>query len=463
MEGDYATFPDVTLCDLQSQSNGVYDTQTSKEFMRPLNESISSKNFSDYMKEHYPSLKYDVNLAITKINSRQQSPGIIWVNSILQKNFSFSYEQIPIIDCQFINWDYTQNQNSNCLASVKQVWDPDYAVCYTMRVNSSQRQNVRALSAIVYLENISKYSKKHFHLKNIKNSQVTSGIRVLTHAPCTQPAMKSGIDCGAGSVTTIVLEQTKQTRLPAPYTDCTTQKTLGPGDEFNPYTGESCVDACIQQQYVNKCGCLSNSFHFTYKQMEESNFSDCKFVQATSDNSSLNFKQAGQLLCYYAFSPDNSACSKGCLPACEVYKYSTNVNSAPWPEPTILSSLYDTYIKDHSRFGGKYDQYRPLYYESKQNISAYLDHLQQLYKEGLFQANFLQLTIQLNYNIYTIQKDVAAFPLDALGAQVGGVLSLWLGVTVMLIFEIFEFIINLQYEYYKLKRIQKSSAMDVVL
>ena len=37
-------------------------------------------------------------------------------------------------------------------------------------------------------------------------------------------------------------------------------------------------------------------------------------------------------------------------------------------------------------------------------------------------------------------KDVAAFSVDAMGAQIGGVLSLWLGVTVMFAFEAFEFL-----------------------
>jgi len=128
----------------------------------------------------------------------------------------------------------------------------------------------------------------------------------------------------------------------------------------------------------------------------------------------------------------------------------------------LLSSLYESFIRNKTRFGTKFDEFAPLYAEYFANQSVYLNLLQQLYTQGLFQANFLQMNIQFNDNTYVVQKDVAAFPLDAFGAQVGGVLSLWLGVTIMFVFETFEFIINLLYECYRSKRSQKPSSMDVV-
>jgi len=91
-----------------------------------------------------------------------------------------------------------------------------------------------------------------------------------------------------------------------------------------------------------------------------------------------------------------------------------------------------------------------------------MDLLQKLDSEALFQSNFLQLNIQFKANQYAIQKDVPAFPLDAFGAQVSGVISLWLNVTIMLIFEMFEFLTNLLYAYYKSKQNQKSDELEIV-
>jgi len=75
-----------------------------------------------------------------------------------------------------------------------------------------------------------------------------------------------------------------------------------------------------------------------------------------------------------------------------------------------------------------------------------------LASEGLMQANLLQLNVLFNANKYNIQKDVEAFSYDAFGAQLGGVFGLWLGVTIMPILEVFEFIINLVSACYKMKR-----------
>ena len=48
--------------------------------------------------------------------------------------------------------------------------------------------------------------------------------------------------------------------------------------------------------------------------------------------------------------------------------------------------------------------------------------------------------VSLGVQSFIELKDVAAFSADAMGAQIGGVLSLWLGVTVMFAFEAFEFL-----------------------
>ena len=54
-------------------------------------------------------------------------------------------------------------------------------------------------------------------------------------------------------------------------------------------------------------------------------------------------------------------------------------------------------------------------------------------------AGFMHLIVQFGSQSFIELNDVAAFSMDAMGAQIGGVLSLWLGVTVMFAFEAFEF------------------------
>ena len=110
----------------------------------------------------------------------------------------------------------------------------------------------------------------------------------------------------------------------------------------------------------------------------------------------------------------------------------------------------------------KFQQYEMLLSYWAARNSTYLTLLNTLYSEGLFQNNFLQLNIQFNNNKYTIQKDVAAFSLDAFGAHAGGVLSLWMGVTIMLVFEILEFILNLLCGCYQTIPNKETAALEEV-
>ena len=58
---------------------------------------------------------------------------------------------------------------------------------------------------------------------------------------------------------------------------------------------------------------------------------------------------------------------------------------------------------------------------------------------------------------YHEQKDVVAIPPEALGAQIGGVLALWLGITIMVVLELCEFIVTLIVTYYYARKAKSSS------
>jgi len=87
-----------------------------------------------------------------------------------------------------------------------------------------------------------------------------------------------------------------------------------------------------------------------------------------------------------------------------------------------MTALYDTDINNNSCFGNKFDKFQPLYSDFTQfNRSVYVNLLQKLNSKELFHYNFLKCNVLFNDNKYIIKKYVAAFLLNALGAQVGGV------------------------------------------
>jgi len=121
------------------------------------------------------------------------------------------------------------------------------------------------------------------------------------------------------------------------------------------------------------------------------------------------------------------------------------MSSAPWPHSSSLFPFYGTFIRNKTRFGSEFSEFESAYTDSLlyKNVTKKIN---KLYSTGLIQDNFLQLNIQFENTQYNEQRDIPALPLEALGAQIGGVLSLWLGVTVMLLFEISEFVYHLLHE-----------------
>jgi uncharacterized membrane protein len=70
----------------------------------------------------------------------------------------------------------------------------------------------------------------------------------------------------------------------------------------------------------------------------------------------------------------------------------------------------------------------------------------------LITRNFLQLNILFDQAVPFLMTDKQSMTLDNLGAQLGGVLSLWLGITIMTAVEIVEFIYTIFLEYNRNKK-----------
>jgi len=127
---------------------------------------------------------------------------------------------------------------------------------------------------------------------------------------------------------------------------------------------------------------------------------------------------------------------------------------------TSQLSFYLAYLNKSTRFGKEFSLYGADYDYNFHNKTVALKILQELNREGLIRDNFLQLNIQFHSNTYRQEADVVAFSMDALGAQIGGVLSLWLSVTILLIFEICEFLIILLSAGWCVKRNQQTTLKE---
>ena len=128
----------------------------------------------------------------------------------------------------------------------------------------------------------------------------------------------------------------------------------------------------------------------------------------------------------------SAKCSAGCVLPCNELQYEAATSLVPWPRSSLLSAYSYTYLSN-PRFR----------YLLNLTANATQDEIHNATQTSaaafLLQSRFLQLKYQFGAQSFIELKDVAAFSVDAMGAQIGGVLSLWLGVTVMFAFEAFEF------------------------
>jgi len=119
VEGENATFPEVTICNLQAQTTPYVDLVDYGIASNVLNETVVSNKFKTYMDDNFPTIRYNRVLDLPDdILYWHEDPFIFSFYNFLQRNYSFSSEDSPIIDCNFVDCDYNVNDNSNCLSNV---------------------------------------------------------------------------------------------------------------------------------------------------------------------------------------------------------------------------------------------------------------------------------------------------------------------------------------------------------
>ena len=126
-----------------------------------------------------------------------------------------------------------------------------------------------------------------------------------------------------------------------------------------------------------------------------------------------------------------------CKHACSEVKYKTLVSYTKWPLPQQYTALYHRVInsKPYS------DKFKIL---SKTNTSRLCD------ARYLVEDNFVKINFILDSTHYYELKEVPKYTVFSFLGTLGGALNLWTGITVVVVIEILETIINIVYGFFKL-------------
>ncbi|XP_077994420.1 epithelial sodium channel subunit beta-like [Glandiceps talaboti] len=288
-----------------------------------------------------------------------------------------------------------------------------YGNCYVFnsgKDGSSLKTNRPGLTYGLTLE---LYIAQHEYLTDITE---TAGIRVAITPQNIFPfAEDNGIAVSPGFATEIGMRLVEIERQPAPYGECVEMN----GDVVDRYSNnvyikrfgvnysvQSCEKSCYQDQLISNCTCSDPDFP-TPTEAVEAGIEPCNILANNKDKLCYNYINL-------KFDSDELECD--CPQPCQEKSYISSMSFAKWPAENYKDTM-------HKKLENRLPKARHTH-----DINAWT------------QNNVVRLQIffeELNYQ--SIKESPAYTEFDLL-SDIGGQLGLWIGVSMITVFEIVEFL-----------------------
>ena len=402
-------FPKVTICNYNQ-----FTTVHALEFLKGINYNISP-NISIFDENQLKKLtRQEKGDLIKQINRLAFATMLDRNFPVVNKTkFGHSIEDI-LLDCSFNNQKCTANDFSWTL-------DRHYGNCFifnkdsnaTTKRNSTIAGPVNGLKIVLYL---------NFHEKlTLLNSQ-TGGLGALVRIENNSylnDHNDDGVYVPTGELTNIAVERTFRHNLPTPYSNCEL------GDEQTKdfysdlydiivksdyeYNQQFCFSQCVQKEIISLYNC---SYPFSFSLL---NSEQC------INETKLNLTEA-----YYfklisdSFLEDN--CRSLCPLECNSTEYHVSVSSVQ-----IIGDYYADFLKE--------------------NPNLLQDFVTRPVNARTAQESVVVMNIFYDSLAYTKSTEIAQMDLVALLSNIGGTLSLFLGVSVFSLFEIVEVLFEIYINY----------------
>ena len=111
-----------------------------------------------------------------------------------------------------------------------------------------------------------------------------------------------------------------------------------------------------------------------------------------------------------------------------------------------MIQFYKQYMMFNKNFGSLFNVLQPLIDEFEMNTlnaSVYAYVTQQIYNTGLIQRYFLLVEVQFESSTFITYVDTPALSMDQMGSSLGGMLGLWMGISIMAAVELMELVYTL--------------------
>ncbi|CAH8478949.1 unnamed protein product [Heterobilharzia americana] len=316
-------------------------------------------------------------------------------------------------------------------------------------------------------------------IERVMASQLT-GARLLLHPGASYPRVaEEGVNLMPGTMTDIRFTVYEWSMMEPPHGRCSknTPKFISFNNVSYTFSEEACHAYMVQEKVASNCQCLTQHLpiptHLLGKDLRK-----CQAFKLPATYQMLdNFTKSKQLyfnqevvahFAHFAECAEKTGTAMdsyqvGCRPACVRYTYKPSITAAQWPTKTFLTWFVTKFIKEMESYGRSHlnstnneslkvfnermeELRKPLQpYEKIANLTKEGDlqeAIKMLMQTQIFEQNFLSIIISRpNFDLERVEEK-AVVSLTSLFSQIGGLLSIWIGLTFVCIVEIVELGLN---------------------
>ena len=352
-----------------------------------------------------------------------------------------------IVSCRFMG------ESCNITESFATFFDPYYFNCFTFRpqgdmITRASRLNGAeyGLTMLLFMGSagqlVNQFVEEGFIMPGMEatDSALTSGrgAKVVVHSPNTaaNPSADS-YDAPAGFSVTLGVRASENVRIPAPWGNCTK------GDENSTflYTLRDCRNECLQKQIMKSCGCIDNKVTIPSEPRKlpfclqlPSDFcslmdsmgerkEECKKIREEWSSKVMCREEVFLNMSLGITLPDEEACV--CYAPCRNLQYDSSYSLSTLPENTPEHYTFYYLIEE---FLQKMTAAKQKMFQEKNgdnymaNISRYITRITVYIADN----NVLKTSESPDYEAIRLVSDI------------GGQLGLWIGISVMTLFEVLQ-------------------------
>ena len=416
-------FPDVTICSLNRIVNDETISPIVEEYFKFIKELMASES---YLIDHIQSA-YSLPFFLASLPK---------MNVIKEDCPKF------ITDCRIYGKDWQMAET--CTDNFTEIWNADYYSCFTIRpsqLNISEGTTVRGMTLV--LNNGPPRNEQLPYNISLQTTQGT-GLKFTIHNPGTPPDLKRGITLTPGTETDIDIVQTNIERLDKPYNPlgCTKQKFMTLSSET--YARDQCIDYCIQDKIYKECDCVARWLAIP-KYLNDA-FVCGNLTRQLSESESENGIEEYRVNRSRDIAKETKDyCLDNCLIPCSEKRYEHYVSSTLWPQNSLQLGIYETYfdncIQDFPRVRKRFAAYE--YLVNLNNDGSITNSSNKSYSFNDLKEvgeSLLVVKLVIENDFPFMQVDKPLYTWDVVVGVVGGLLSLWLGISAVAVAEVFELI-----------------------